>query len=150
MSHRNHPLAVQIQHSGAHATSGHSGALGLSIMFVGVALVCYGVGPTVMFRLWRAQALCAPGLVVDNIPKPSGKGIPAWLPLVEFEADGTTIMSLIPGPSSRQSWPLGGAVDVLYDPADPHRARLADTTFPISSYLIAGLAIIGIFLAVVA
>jgi hypothetical protein len=146
---RRHLLAVQIQHSGAHPMSGRSGAVGLTIMFIGVALACCGAAPALRFRLWRAQARLAHGSIVDNVPQPTGKWLVSWLPIVEFQADGEHIMSLVAGPARPQGWPLGGAVDVLYDPTDPHRVRLADTRFPVSSLLIAGLAIVAGFLAIV-
>jgi hypothetical protein len=146
-----HLVAVQIQHSGVHSPMyGRSGALGIAIVFTGLALACYGAAPVVRFWLWRAHALQVSAAVVDNVPEPGKGGLASWLPIVEFEAGGKTVMSLVSGPSRPQGWPLGGAVEVLYDPTDPHRARLVDRHFPISGFLIVGLGIVGSFLAVVA
>jgi hypothetical protein len=71
------------------------------------------------------------------------------LPLVEFQAGDQTITSLVSAPARGEGWPLGSAVDVLYDSADPHHARLADTRFPIARSTILGLAIVVLFLAAV-
>jgi hypothetical protein len=145
-----HLLAVQINSPNAHpAATGHSGAVGLAIMVVGLALVARGMVPLVRFRLWRTHALSAVGFVVENVPQATGNNKTSWLPIIEFQANGETVMSLIPAAESPLGWPLGDPVDVLYDPVDPHRARLARGRVPVSGSLITGLAIIGVYLALV-
>jgi hypothetical protein len=118
-------------------------------MTLGVALVCYGAVPTVRILRWRAHAFPARGWVVDSVPKPIGRGRTRWFPLVEFEASGVTVMSFIQAAANRRGWSLNHSVDVLYDPEDPHQARLASGGMHISGWLILGVAIVGVFLAVV-
>jgi hypothetical protein len=142
-----HLLAIQINNPPMN--NGGGGGLWVAlVMIAGLALIGYGVAPAVRFRLWREQALKATGSIIDNVPQASGPRQTAWLPMVEFQADGETVVALPAGPSRSQGWPIGSLVDVLYDPADPRRTRLADTRYPVSVAAIVGLGLIA-FLFVV-
>jgi hypothetical protein len=144
------PVAVQISNLDSHhATPGQSGAVGLAVFVIGLALICYGVIPTLRAHRWRALAVSARGRVIDNLPRRSHRGTTIWSPLIEFQAAGITVLSHVPSAASRRGRPLGAPVDVLYDPADPHRAGLADVGLSISGWLIAGLAVVGVYLALV-
>jgi Protein of unknown function (DUF3592) len=141
-------LAVQVE-ANHHPGPTHSGAVGIGILTSGLALMAYGIIRMVRVRQWRSEASAVHGTVVDNVPQPDGRGKTTWLPVVEFEADGATIRSAVSAAATPQGWPLGDAVEMLYDPANPGRAKLADGGWTISWALIFGLAIIGIFLAAV-
>jgi len=147
---RVHGLAVQINNPSMHGVQGRSGAVGLAITFVGVLLVTYGATPLVRHLVWRSHAISARALVIENVPQSSGRSRTSWLPIVEFRIGQRTVMSLVRSASKREEWPLGQKIDVLYDPADPHRVAPADAPMPVPGTLIAGLAIIGIYLAAVA
>jgi hypothetical protein len=144
-----HLLAIQINNPPMNHGGGGGGLWVAVVMVTGLALIVYGVAPSVRFRIWREQALKATGWIIDNVPQASGPRETAWLPMVEFQAEGETIVSLPGGPSRPQGWPIGSPVEVLYDPADPRHTRLADTRYPISVAAIVGLGLIA-FLFVVA
>jgi Protein of unknown function (DUF3592) len=143
-------LAVQINHSGSAATStGHSGAFGLVIVILGFALVCRGVVPMIKFGIFRTRARRTPGRVVENVPHARGRHSTNWSPIVEFEAGGDTVLSLIATARESATRPLGSVVSVLYDPDNPRQVRLEDTPLPISTMLLTGIAVIGIYFAIV-
>lgn len=142
-------FTVQIQEE--HPPRGMtSGLAGIVVLVVGLALVSYGAVVTVRRRQWRSSAAPVEGHVVDNLPKATRRGRTLWLPLIEFEADGTTVRFPSAPAASAGGWPLGHAVDVLYDPRDPHHAGMAETGWPISLALVAGIAVWVVALAVVA
>ena len=145
-----HVLAVQVSNQDAHPVMlGRSGAWGLAIMTAGVALICYGAVPLVRFLRWRAGAIATSGQVVDNVPQPDGRRHLSWLPIVEFEAAGVTVLSSVVTSARRKRLPLGLDVDVLYDPADPRRVGLADDRPGAPTSLILGVAVLVLFLALV-
>jgi hypothetical protein len=132
-------LAVQI--SSAHHPMAHRGsAWGIAVLGVGLALVGYGLVP---------EASEAQGLVVDHEPRPAARGEWAWRPVIQFEVNGTTVRFRTPDTCSRLSWPVGHPVDVLYDRADPQRARLAQSTWVLSWPLIIGIGVVGAFTAII-
>jgi hypothetical protein len=129
---------------------GRDGAWEVLVLFVGLAFVGYGTIRMLRLRRWRAQALPAKGRVVDNVPQPSRGGGTVWLSLIEFEADGSHVrFPILPAPN-RRGCPLGHTIDVLYDPADPNRAGLADGALMVPWALILGVAVVGLFIAIVA
>jgi len=141
-------LTVQIQEP--HPPRGmSSGLLGIMVLVVGLVLITYGGVITARRRRWRQSAAPVEGHVVDNLPQASRRGRTMWLPLIEFEADGATVRFPSAAAASAGGWPLGHAVDVLYDPRDPHHAGVAESGWPISLALVAGVAVWGVALAVV-
>jgi len=141
-------LAVQVSDQNAHPLMpGRSGAWGIAIMFLGLALICHGAVPMVRVRRWRTHALRARGRVVDNVPRLFEHRKTVWLPLVEFRVAGATVLSCVSTPQAPRGLPLGQAVDVLYDPIDPRNAALADTRSTVSGTLIVGVFVVGLFLA---
>jgi Protein of unknown function (DUF3592) len=141
-------LAVQV---GAvhHRMPHRSGQWGIAIMVLGLAFVCYGTVPMVRLSRWRAQAFPARGRVVDHVSRPGSRGRLTSLPVIEFEADGMTVMFRSQVAGNQGTWPVGQAVDVLYDRSDPHQAGLADTGIALPWSLIAGIAVLGAFIAIV-
>jgi hypothetical protein len=139
-------LTVQIQTQHPPRSTA-SGALGISILVVGLALITYGVVVTLRSRQWHASASPAEGHVVDNVPRPR-RGRTVWLPLIEFEADGQKVRFSSVAAANRRGWPLGHAVDVLYDPGNPQRVGMAETGWHISLALVVGVAVLGVALAV--
>jgi hypothetical protein len=119
------------------------------VLAVGVALVCYGAVPTVRLHRWRANALSARGRVIDHESGPGGHRRIVWWPVIQFEADGTTVRLRGQDARTPRRWPLGQPVDVLYDRADPRRARPAGAGLVLSWALIVGIAIVGAFIAIV-
>jgi hypothetical protein len=116
---------------------------------VGVALVCFGLVPSVRLRRWRAEASRARGRIVDYEPHPARRRREAWSPVIQFEADGMTVRFHLPDARLERRWPVGHTVEVLYDRADPRQAALAGTGWVISWALVLGLAVVAIFAAVV-
>jgi Protein of unknown function (DUF3592) len=142
------PLAVQISNVSGHpAASGRGQVWQLALMVLGLTLVTYELVTATRARQGRMKMLPARGLVIDNVPHWRRHRRSDWSPLVEFTADGATVLSELAAGGRRHTYPLGSAIDVLYDPVEPRRARVADFTIPISGWLISGLLII--FLAVV-
>jgi hypothetical protein len=142
-------LAVQFS-SAYRYRPGRGGAWEILVLLAGMALLGHGIVPMLRMHRWRAQAFSTRGRVIDYVPSPVGRGKLAWLPLIEFEADGETVTFDSPVEGPRRRWPVGRVVDVLYDPADPHRAGLADAGSAISWSLVLGVAIVGLFLFVAA
>jgi hypothetical protein len=142
-------LAVQI--SSAHHPMAHpgSGVLGIAVLGVGLALMGYGLVPVLRRWHWRTEASRTQGQVIDHEPRPAGRGEWAWRPVIQFEANGTTVRFRTPETCSRSSWPVGHLVDVLYDRADPQRAGLAQSTWVLSWPLIIGIGVVGAFAAVI-
>jgi Protein of unknown function (DUF3592) len=143
-------LAVQVNHSVDPVGTGHSGLLGLLVCLVGVLLVAWGVTPALRFRIWRASAVSAAAHVIESVPVVWRGDDVRWSPIVEFQADEKTILSLVNDSPSVDPWPLGELVEVLYDPDYPHAVRLANKRFSVSVGVVAGLGIIGLYLAATA
>jgi hypothetical protein len=141
-------LAVQIESDHPIGPS-RSGIVGITVFTLGVLLFSYGMVTTLRTRRWRAAAFPTRGRVVDNVPQPHGRKT-MWFPVIEFEAEGATRRSTIPSAEARQGWPLGYPVELLYDPANPRHTGLADEQSAISWCLILGIAVLGVFFAVVA
>ena len=141
-------VAVQIPNQQPSAP-GRSGALSLVVFLVGMTCLCWGAVPLVRRHYWRAHALFARGRVVDNVPRAARDGRVGWLPLVEFESRRGMIRSLISGTPTRQGWPLGYRLDVLYDPLHPDRVQPVEDAQAIPWLLLVGSAVTGIFFAVI-
>jgi hypothetical protein len=142
-------LAVQIS-SVHHRMPDRGGQWGIAVLLLGVVLVCRGTLPLVRLRRWRARASWARGRVVDHVSASAGRRRAACSPIIEFDADGTTVMFRSPTTGSLGRFPLGAAVEVLYDRADPRRAGLADTGWALPWSLIIGIGVVGVFFAVTA
>lgn len=139
-------LTVQVgsQH---HLMPQRSGAWGIAVLTVGLALLTYGTISLVRRLQWRSEASWAQGQVVAHEPRQAGRGRAALRPVIQFDADGTTVLFRAET-GGRRTWTVGEAVNVLYDRADPHRAGV-DDAHPLSWALILGIGVIGIFAAVV-
>lgn len=137
-------LAVQVS---SHSYQGRdNGVWQLFVLIIGLGLLGYGVVSVMIRRNWRSHALLAEGRVVDNVPLMS-RLRPMWFPLVEVEANGTTLTVPYSAGASRSGWPLGHQIEVLYNPDSPGRVRLADDKWEIPWSLIVGLLVVGIFTA---
>lgn len=143
-------LAVQVSDQSAHpAMPGRSGIWGITIMGIGLALTCHGILRMAHLRRWRARAIWARGRVMDNVPRLSGLWRTTWSTMIEFEALDGPVTSLVDTVDNRVGLPLGQQVDVLYDPAFPQQATLADRRRTVSGSLILGIVVVGVFLGLV-
>jgi hypothetical protein len=127
----------------------HGGAWELLGLIVGLVLIWRGTMPLVRARRWRAGALSARGRVVDHMLLGTGGRREARRPVIEFEAYGLTFV-LPTDETPVRPWPVGYPVEVLYDRSDPHRAGLAHGGWAIPWTLVAGVAVVGAFVAVIA
>jgi hypothetical protein len=145
-----HLMALQaVQVSSVHQPMRDPGnAWGIPLFVVGVALLAAGFAPLIRRFLRRARAATAPGRVVDHEPR-LGRRRVTWLPLVEFEADGRTVLFRAEPPYDRRSWTIGQPVEVFYDPANPRRAGLIESRAAIPWTLVAGVAMTGVFILIV-
>ncbi len=109
----------------------------LFVFTLGALLLVRGSVPMVRDRRWSARACRATGCVVDHVYL-GGQRQPAAAPLVEFDAGGAHVR-FVGTAGGRDRPPLGAPVTVLYDPADPGGARLADPKRAPSWWLIVGL-----------
>jgi hypothetical protein len=143
-------LAVQVSDPTAHPLMpGRSGLVGIVVMFLAIALICRGSLPLVRFRRWRAHAAAAHARIVGNVPDASHRRI-SWLPVVEFQVAGVTVMSSIASAANRRRSPVGQIVDVLYNPRDPQQTELADTRLTTPASLIIGVCMLVTFFVFVA
>jgi Protein of unknown function (DUF3592) len=144
-------LAVQVSNQDAHPLMpGRSGLFGIIVMFLALALICRGSLPLVRFRRWRAQAAAAHARIIGNVPDASHHRRISWLPVVEFQVAGVTVMSPIASAANRRRSPVGQTVDVLYNPRDPQQTELADTRLTTPGSLIIGVCMLVTFFVFVA
>jgi len=106
------------------------------VLVVGALFVVRGSIPLVRARRWSARACQATGRVIDHVRLSGHKPIDA--PLVEFDI-GESHVRFVGTEFGRECRPLGTSVPVLYDPADPGHARLADLKTAPSWWLIVGM-----------
>jgi hypothetical protein len=127
-----------IQNSTSHGSTADGPArLQLLILTIGALLVVRGSLVLVRDRRWSTHACRASGQVVDHVRSADRKRM-IDAPIVEFDAGGGHVRFLGVD-DGRNHRPLGSTVAVLYDPADPGRARLADRKMAPSWSLILGL-----------
>jgi Protein of unknown function (DUF3592) len=127
-----------VQYSTSHGSSSDGAArVQLLIFAIGALLVVRGSVPLVRARRWSAHACRATGFVVDHVRLGDRKHV-VTTPIVEFDAGGANVR-FVGVDDSRSPRPLGSSVPVLYDPADPGHARLADRKITPSWWLILGL-----------
>ncbi len=105
------------------------GGVGLVFLVVGVALVAFTRINRRRRAAFAARAQTAPGEVVDNVWRDVGRSTEVTLlafPRLRYRLpDGTVVEQLsFEGASPPVARP-GSTVEVLYDPADPRRARIA-------------------------
>jgi hypothetical protein len=144
-------LAVQFSNQNAHPlVPGRNGLFGIVIMFLALGLICRGSLPLVRFRRWRAHAAPALARIIANVPQASHHRRIFWLPVVEFQVAGVTVMSMISSAANRRRSPLGQTVDVLYDPHDPQQAELADARLTTPASLVIGVCMLVAFFVLVA
>jgi Protein of unknown function (DUF3592) len=144
-------LAVQFSNQNAHPlVPGRNGLFGIIIMFLALGLIFRGSLPLVRFRRWRAHASPALARIVDNVPDASRHRRIWWLPVVEFQVAGVTVMSKISSAANRRRSPVGQTVHVLYDPHDPQQAELADTRLTTPASLVIGVCMLVAFFVLVA
>jgi hypothetical protein len=143
-------IAVQVSNPGAHPLMpGRSGAWGIAFMGLALALTVHGLLRTVRVRHWRARAVPIRARVVDNAPRLSARGRTTWRPIIEYDVVGSRVLTLIPSFRSARALPLGGWIDVLYDPQDPREARPADAQV-VGTSLILGLFALALFFFAIA
>jgi hypothetical protein len=111
--------------------------LQLLILTIGTLLVVRGSVLLVRDHRWSAHACRATGCVVDHVRWRDRKRM-VDSPIVEFDAGGAHVRFLGTD-DGRNPHPLGSTVPVLYDPADPGQARLAERKMAPSWWLILGL-----------
>jgi hypothetical protein len=144
-------LAVQVSDQNMHPlTPGRTGLVGIVVMFLAIGLICRGWLPLVRFRRWRSHASPALARVVDNVPDASRHRRIWWLPVVEFQVAGVTVMSMISSAGNRRRSQVGQTVDVLYDPHDPQQTQLADARLTTPASLVIGVCILVAFFTLVA
>lgn len=103
-----------------------------------------GAGPT-SARLRRDGAR-ATGVVVDNALVSTPQRRVLFSPVVQFRAPSGEQVHCAAQQASARSWPRGATVEIVYDPADPHRFVLAG---PPERGHLAGNAIVGVVIAAV-
>jgi hypothetical protein len=119
--------------------------LQLLVFIVGAFLVVWGSFPLVRARRWHIHASRTTGCVVDHVRSGGRKHMVA-APIVEFDV-GEAHVRFVGVDDGRSPRPLGSTVPVLYDPADPRRARLGDLKMIPSWWLIVGLVAVVVALA---
>jgi hypothetical protein len=136
-------VAVQISNVSSHpAVNGRSGAIELALLVIGLILAIHSLVGLSNDRRRRAKGRFAHALVVENLPKFGAHRSGLWQALVEFDADGARVVSRLNATPRRLAYQLGASVDVLYDPADPHRIEPAESNNPAGTWLIVGLVIV--------
>jgi hypothetical protein len=104
-----------------------SAELIISIVFslVGLLLVAIGVFIWIRTRIFLSTAQEVKGTVVRMVYHHSSEGGGGYSPVYQFRTiDGQTIEA---GDSMSSNPPMfheGQVIDVLYDPANPHKARI--------------------------
>jgi len=105
------------------------GGVGLVFLVVGVALVAVARITRRRRAGFAARANTAPGKVVDNVWRDVGRSTEVSLlafPRLRYRLpDGTVVEQLSFEGASPPVARKGSTVAVLYDPADPRRARIA-------------------------
>jgi hypothetical protein len=139
-------LAVQFS-TARHPASGRGAVWSLAVFTLGVVLVAAGGGASLRRRWWRAHAASALGRIVDQVSHPGRHRVAA--PVIQFEAGDRRITFCASSSRSGPRLSVGEAAGVLYDPTDPRRATLADADTRWSWSVVAGLAVLGVFTAVV-
>ena len=141
-------LAVQIEAPAAHHPElGRSGLIGLAVFAVGLALVVRGALPLLRAHRWNARSILLDARVIDNRPGADRRGRPGRQPVVEFALGEDTLRAPLSGVAALHGWPLGLDVAVRVDPAAPAEPRVAGTSRRRSWTLVAGLAVVVIYLA---
>jgi hypothetical protein len=136
------PVAVQISSPNAHPLmTSHGPAVTLALFVIGLVLAVIGLTPLVRRWHWRASAVRATGRVVDNVQAPLTRRV-RWFPIIEFGTWRVLVTSDLPAGPSRFGWPVGEAVDVLYQPQNPTSATLANAGWTLSGWLVAGVSLI--------
>jgi Protein of unknown function (DUF3592) len=141
-------LAVQITAT-HYRMHDRGGQWGIPVLAIGVAFLCYGIVLMVRGIMWRAAAFSTRGRVIDHVSGPGRGGRMSARPVIEFEAEGMTVMFRGQVAGRPGTWPLGQTVEVLYDRSDPRRAGLADAGLALSWWLILGIGVLGAFIAVI-
>lgn len=110
------------------------------MLAAGLLLVLVGSSPVIRSGYWRTRANAATGRVVDHVEAD---------PVVEFEIGGMRVRFRASAAPAAVS-PVGSTVRVLYDPADPRHARLAESRMGArpTAWLTVGVVVVvgGIFL----
>ena len=128
---------------------GRSGMWGIAFMAVALGLTVHGTLLSVRARRWRARAVATRALIVDNAPHLTAHRRTMWQPIIEYYAGGSRVHTLVPNLELRRALPLGGLIDVLYDPDDPAHARPADAQ-TVGSTLVVGLFALALFFIIIA
>ena len=121
------------------------------ILVLALAMTLTGYGTVLMLRTnqWRIHAVPARGRVIDTVTRTTRRKEVTWLAVIEFEAEGHPVIIESRAAGGRTKVPLGDPVEILYDRADPHRAGLAASGWSIPWSVILGLAVMGVFVAIV-
>lgn len=98
----------------------------LIFVLFGVIFGGIGCGVVVSTRRFMARALRVPGVVVDlRVSRGGGGGSRTYRPVFRFQTyEGQAIEAVSSTGSNPPSVRPGEQVGVLYDPANPRRARL--------------------------
>lgn len=93
-------------------------------LLIGIGLFGGGIYSYLSTGDFIAEAASAPGVVISLEREQDGDGDTTYYPRVQFEAKGRSYQFRGQVGSGYGTFKVGEQVDVLYDPADPHRARI--------------------------
>jgi hypothetical protein len=88
-------------------------------------LTVHGVIRLVRVRRWCAQAIAAEARVVENAQHHRRHRRTLWRRIIEYDAFGSRVHTLVTQLELRRALPVGATVEVLYDRNHPRDARPA-------------------------
>lgn len=103
---------------------------GVWLLVGGIFLI---VGIAMLVGAGRKQRSCtavAPGQVLDIVGSRGSSGGVVWSPVFAFTVGGLEYRHAPSYASSRIRYAIGEAVEVRYDPSDPHRCYIAGERGP--------------------
>ena len=93
-------------------------------LVIGIGLFGGGIYSFLSTRDFIGEAASANGVVVGLEREQDADGNDSYYPRVQFEANGRSYQFRGQVGSGRGTFRVGEQVEVLYDPADPHHARI--------------------------
>lgn len=93
-------------------------------LVIGIGLFGGGIYSFLSTRDFIGEAATTGGVVIDLEREHDADGNHSYYPRVQFEANGRSYQFRGQVGSGRGTFKVGEQVEVLYDPADPHHARI--------------------------